>query len=121
MKQRAQDLLKPENLAPPPKKLTNLSAMASKTVAPTADPAVAPAADQAIAPAADPAAAPAANPAVAPETDPTTGNHFDALLRAAYVVDPVPNEVLTLLRRGAQRCKVLSLAECSEEQGRLHF
>ena len=125
MEQRVQALLKPENLTPPPKKPTNLAAVASKAVVPAADPAVALAADPAVAPAADPAVAPAADPAVAPAADPAinpdTENHFDALLRAAYLVDPVPNEVLTLLRTGVQRCKVFSLAECSEEHGRLHF
>ena len=78
-------------------------------------------ASKAVTPAADPAVVPAANPAADPAVDLATESHFDALLRAAYAADPVPNEILTLLRTGAQRCKTLSLAECSEESGRLRF
>jgi RNase H-like domain found in reverse transcriptase/Reverse transcriptase (RNA-dependent DNA polymerase)/Integrase zinc binding domain/Integrase core domain/Aspartyl protease/Chromo (CHRromatin Organisation MOdifier) domain len=44
----------------------------------------------------------------------------DALSRA-YLEDPFPNQVLEMLRSGTRYCKDISLAECSEVEGRLYY
>jgi hypothetical protein len=56
----------------------------------------------------------------APEPDePETP--FEELWEAAYNADPIPNEVLKTMRRGIRRAKHLSIAECSEENGKLVY
>ncbi len=40
---------------------------------------------------------------------------------SCHDADPIPNEVLKTLRQGVQRYKHLSIAECSEENGRLVY
>ena len=47
--------------------------------------------------------------------------HFESVLDAAYALDPIPNEVLELLRTGARHCNTLSITECSEDSGRLQY
>ena len=46
---------------------------------------------------------------------------FKTLLEAAYATDPLPNEILELIRTGACRCTTLSIAECTEDAGRLRY
>ena len=56
-----------------------------------------------------------------PPADENPQTHFETLLEKWYRTDPFPDEVLTLLRTGARRCRVLSLAECLEQGGRLFY
>ena len=46
---------------------------------------------------------------------------FEPSLDAAYANDPLAREVIQALRNGDRQCRRLSLAECRESAGRLHY
>lgn len=46
---------------------------------------------------------------------------MEALLDEAYEADPFPAKVLKMLEDGTRHCKQISLSECSELDGRLHY
>jgi hypothetical protein len=97
--------------------------------APAVEPAVNPVAKSAAAdpiaelpaqPAVDPIAGPAAEPTAAgPVADPSA--ELDQLLTEAYGADPFPNNVLRMVHDGVRNQKRITLAGCSEREGKLLY
>ena len=53
--------------------------------------------------------------------DPPDELSWDALFMKAFDEDLFPAKILKLLRTGAHHSKEISLAECSEREGKLHY
>ena len=56
-----------------------------------------------------------------PTTEEEEAMTLDQLLDQGYEVDPIPNRVLGLLAQGANHSKDLTIADCSNVNGRLHY
>ena len=46
---------------------------------------------------------------------------LETLFNKAYEADPFPSSVLTMLREGQRHCKHITLAECTEDNGKLRY
>lgn len=100
--QKFQTLLKPENYQRPPETTPPSAEAASKTAEAASK-------------------TPLETSAITLLANGDPRNRFETLLEEGHRKDPFPNEVLTLLCTGARRCRTLSFAECSEQEGRLLY
>jgi transposase InsO family protein len=90
-------------------------------VAVAPDPVVAVAPDPVVAVAPDPVIVDAPDPVVADAPDPLLAAELNRLFNEAYEADPLPNDVLRMLRDGVRQSRRITLAECREQAGRLWY
>jgi hypothetical protein len=107
--------------------LNSVYLLANGDAPPPPDPVVAVAPDPIIAdvpPPPDPVVAVAPDPVIAdvpPPPDPLLAAELDRLFNQAYKADPLPNDVLRVLRDGVHQSYRITLAKCREQAGRLWY